>query len=735
MPTLQLIDGFGLNIQATPNPLSAFIKYFRQIPSLTALQQNLASIQDLPLSGCPLNSSLIGLSLDRSTDLGVAELQSTVAAGLSGSVSVCTGGNLFDPDPYGDPVPIPENHAFVGLGVSATVSPGVDSSPGRFDLGFEAGTTIRLTHYKCFETTASTPTLRAALESALDNYIIPAQPDDLAALAVGDIATIECSGKLQFSGNLSLLPSVNPLASVTSTVLPAMIQIKEGVALDVGASFAIEGEFQIRIQKISASIVRIGVYRKRGVDFDVHVDSSAGISAGIGDQDFISALFNAISPQPFPSAAEFASAGLTEDKSDAIVSALKTAVQRRLELAIEGEFQALSSHETAFLYEIQLDSLDPEGKAAVQDALKLNFSGLVRADRPMPQGIREIQSLVTTTRERTYNLKLNILGIYNYASVNDLILKGSVLTDPASGEIVVTDEVNATRLSAGINFLADTEKLRKLLAQSFLITAAYRCGQLITQAPNLKASYWHFSVVTKTDRPEMASNLDVLAALGLISAAQEQASMSSLEDFGRSTFYLNTEYDDALTQSLFLRADGQRRQVEEYERIGRTALRLLLHRGGEDDFRLRALADDAIWSRMKETGGTLTNLAMIFPDLRKDSQIPIIAGDYVLIEWWATTMASMAASLATAKSFFSQDPPPAFDSPERAKVQADLWHRMQDVARNTHDRFAEPWGLIAMDLTSGQQAVASAQITSSRLTLRLERPTAGGSAGTRGNTA
>ncbi len=729
MPIIQLLDGFGLNVQATPDPVSAFIKYFRQLPSLSVVQRDLASIQDVPLANFPLKSSVIGLSLDRSTDLGLAGLQFTVAAGISGSLCIYTDGNLFDPDPYGDPVAVPADHAYVRLGVNATFSPGLDSSQGKLDLGFEAGKTVCLSHYKCFETTPSTPTLRTALESSLNNYIVPSQPDDLAALADGDIATLECAGKLQFSGKINLLTSVNPLASLSSTVVSKIIQVNAGAGIDVEASFAIDGEFQIRVQKLDTNTVRMGVYKKRGVDFNVQVDPSAGISAGLGSLDFISALFGALSPQPFPSASDFESAGLSAEQSDSILSALKTAVQRRLEIAIDGELQALSSHEAAFLYEIELDALDAAGKLAIQNALKLNFTGLAQPDGSLPRGIREVHSLLTTTREKAYTLKLNLLGVYNYASVNDLVLKGTVLTDPASGEIVVTDTVSATRLSAGINYLADTEKLRKLLAQTFLITAAYRCGKLINQAPDLKASYWHFAAAANTNRQTMASNLDVLAALGLISADKKRESLSGFKDFGRSTFYLNTEYDDALTESLFLGSNGQPRPIEEYEQIGRKALRLLIHPGDVDDYRLRALENDAVWAQVKETGGTLVNLAPVFPDLSRDSQIPIIAGDYVLIAWWATTMASMAVSLAAAKRFFSQDPPPALDSPERAKIQADLWHRMQDVAKNAHDRFAEPWGFLAMDLASGQRAAASAQLTSPRLALRLERPPVGASTG------
>ena len=45
MPDIQIVDGFGLDLQAALNPSSAFAKYFRQLPSLSVVQQDLASLQ------------------------------------------------------------------------------------------------------------------------------------------------------------------------------------------------------------------------------------------------------------------------------------------------------------------------------------------------------------------------------------------------------------------------------------------------------------------------------------------------------------------------------------------------------------------------------------------------------------------------------------------------------------------------------------------------------------------
>ena len=720
MPTIQIVDGFGLDLQAALNPSSAFAKYFQQLPSLSVVQQDLASLQNLSLAAFPLESTQIGLSFKEPTTISSTSPKFTGAAAISASLGVNTAGKLFDPDPFANPIEISSGHAYLGLGIQVSVSPGVSLPSGMVVSGFTAGARVCFTHYKCFETTTTTPTFRAALEASLQDYVIPIGVDDLAALEVGDIATMEGTGSLELSGTVNLLTSVNPLASLSSPALPG-IQVTAGTAINIAASYTIEGDFQVRIQRVDDATLRIGFYRKRGADFTVQVSPSIGVSAGTTNVDFISTVLKAVTPSPFPSPDQLEKAGLTKEKQEAIASALQTAVQRQLELAVQAELQALSSQEAAFLYEIKLPDLGPEGRAALQDALRWNLSTLLGQEGSLPRGISEIQSLLTTTRTRGHSLKVNLLGIYNYASINDLTLKGTVLADAVSGSVLITDQATATRVTGAVNFLADPDKLRKELAQSFLITAAYRCSGLIAHAPSLKASYWHFAAHAKTNRQTMAACLDALEALGLITESQKEQKLSNLNDFGRSTCYIGTDYDDALSQSLYLHPDDQPRGIEEYEQIGRQALQQLLHAGDEDGYRLRSLESDALWQQVKATGGTLVNLAALFPDLRPDTQIPIIAGDYLLIEWWADTMSRLAVTLSAAKRFFTQKPAPASDSPAFEKAQMDLWHRMADVASNTHDRFADPWGLVAMDLASGQHSTASAQIVSPGLTLRVSR--------------
>ena len=613
MANIPLTDGFGLDLQASLDPKSAFAKYFQHPPSFSVLQQNLASLQDVPLTGLPLKSTEIGLTFTQPTSLTSTSPQFAGCFGVSATLCVVKGGKLFDPDPFDGPIDVPSGRAYLGLGVKVSAAPGVDINSGKLAFGFAVGSTVSLSHYQSFATTATTPTFKAALQASLQNYVIPFGPDDFAALGVGDVAIIEGTGSLQLSGTVNLLTSVNPLVSVTSATPPITLQIREGASIAITASFMIKGDLQIRIQKVDTGTVRLGIYRKRGGEFDVEVTPSVGITAGTTKVDFISAVLGAIGPSPFPSADELEKAGLTEEKQEAIVGALKAAIQRNLALSIQEQLQALSSQEAAFLYEISLNNLGPDGRSAIQDALRLNLSALSESEKSLPQGIREIQNLITTTRTKRHILKLNILGIYNFASISDLTLKGTVLTDPASGEIVITDGATATRVSGAINFLANPDKLRKVLAQSFLITAAYRCSGLIAHTPSLKASYWHFDEFAQTDHPTMAANLNVLCSMGMISGAQEQQSLTHVGDFGRSTFHLSTDYDDALSQALFLQHDGTPRALDEYEQIGRKALQLLVQPGGEDAYRLGPLQNDDIWQQVKDTGGTAVNLAQIFP--------------------------------------------------------------------------------------------------------------------------
>ena len=357
MPIIPIADGFGLNLQANLNPNSAFAKYFQNPPALSVIQQDLASVQDIPLAGFPLKSTEIGVNFAEPTALASTSPQFAGSVAASASLSVIAGGKLFDPDPFDCPIDVPSGRAYLGLGVKATLAPGVQMTSGKLDFGFAASSTLCLWNYKSFATTTTSPTFKAALQEGVQKYVIPLQFDDIAAMGAGDVATIEGTGSLQVSGTLNLLTAVNPLVSLSTSVLPTTLSINESAHVNVSACFTIQGDLQIRVQKVDAATVLLGFYRKRGADLTVDVNPSVGVTAGTSSTDFISAILGAIGPSPFPSSADLEKAGLTEDKQETVVSALKAGVQRSLALAVQAELHALASQEAAFLYEVSLHEL------------------------------------------------------------------------------------------------------------------------------------------------------------------------------------------------------------------------------------------------------------------------------------------------------------------------------------------------------------------------------------------
>lgn len=294
-----------------------------------------------------------------------------------------------------------------------------------------------------------------------------------------------------------------------------------------------------------------------------------------------------------------------------------------------------------------------------------------------------------------------------------------------TGDLVITDTATARRIrTATVPLRAVTENLRSVLAESFLITAAYRGSKSVAAAPMLKSAHTFFKLDSKTSRQEMGDNLDAGVALGLLPAADAQALPRTAEDFGSTTFYAETRYDDDQTTVLFLDG-GQPRSQDDYEVAGREAIQLLVLPGDMDDYRRQPAIDDNLWARMKAAGQP--SFKALFPGLSSE-QVQLIASDYTVVVWWAETMRKTAEKLAAVRSFVEANPGVDWDDARFVAKRADLASHLRSVARDTKEEFGRPWGLIAMDMVSGRKAEARIQITGSRIVLERERPRALGAA-------
>jgi hypothetical protein len=211
----------------------------------------------------------------------------------------------------------------------------------------------------------------------------------------------------------------------------------------------------------------------------------------------------------------------------------------------------------------------------------------------------------------------------------------------------------------------------------------------------------------------MRADVAVGAALGLLAGGIPPG----VADFGRTTVFAQTQYDDALTASLFLDNGGRPRPIEEYENAGRGALQLLVPEGGDQAYRRRPAIDDGLWQQMKTTGQP--GFARLFPGLNAVA-VGVITADYTTIMWWSQAMRDTAELLSAMRAQSTANPA----DPQFRRLRADLAKHLKEVAANTREEFGQPWGMVAMDLVSGRRADARIRITGSRLALSAERPRA-----------
>jgi hypothetical protein len=720
MSTIQLTDQFGLDLDVTAPAVSALEKYFSNLSSLSLTGFNLKSIADLTLADPAVTTLTGGLNFDQPVTVGSGGVTLQFNAGASGSLKIfvppATGGNLFDPDQFGDNISVAPAQRYVSVTLNATAGPQINATENQLCFGFQAGASVTLANYRLFETQPACPTIAAAVEDTIANFSVPGSLGDLQAMAPGAVVSLDGAGTVTYSGGASLAATPNPLATFTlPDSLPAL-DISAGGSVAVAASFAIDWDYQLRVSKVDANTIHLGVYHKKGDDTSVSVTVSGGVTAGVGSTDFLSMIMSAVLKGATVNSSSLTAMGVPQAQIDGIQSAVKASVQRKLQVALTAALTDCNSQDAAFLYEIDLASLDQTGTAAVAAALRGDLSGLSGA---APAGIRALRDSVGDLSQKGVTWKINLLGIYNYISTSELVRQGSMLFDPATGDLTLTDTATAKSVSAStVAFGADTNKLRGVLAQSLLVTAAYRGSQAIVSAPELKCSHSFFELNAATNADTMQGELDVAAALGLLDLGQEQTLLNGAADFGQTMTYAETSYDDALATSLFLNGSAARSQSD-FETAGRQSIALLVRPGAVDDYRLRPATDDALWANMSSAGQP--NFAPLFPDLTP-LQVQVISSDYTVIMWWAEAMGSCAQRLAAMRAQVAANPDPS--SPQFQALRAALTKQLAQVASQTQDQFGQPWGLIAMDRASGSQAGARVQITGSRVSLSAARTTA-----------
>jgi hypothetical protein len=671
MPVIKITDQFGFSIDAQLGSTSAWAAYAKQIANLLLSGTTTPQIQNLKLSDPEIQSFNAGLTFQEPIVLENGGWQASVTVNPSAAFQIVrrTANRtlLFPSGEPGENVEIPAGGCYAVL--SLTVNAGAALSEGAsLSFGASAAGSLSVFSYRPFSTGEDGPTVAEALRLSVGEFVLPLSAEDLAALPAGAIVAVQANGKLKFSGNANLLAVTNPLAAVTLPASLAPLAIQQTAKVTAGASWEVVSEYLMRVHKIGGSRVRLAWYRKPESDFEIRVSASAGLNAEIGNAELLAKLMQAISTDDQPDLSE-----IPEEQRKAWEKAVTDAASRSLEIALEAELGALHSDEAMFLYEVDCAALDETAKAAVSLALVGDLSRLSSAP-----GVMELRSVQTRMSEWRCALKVNLLGILNYGSLSRLARESTVTFAPSTGDLVILDRASADRVrSAASNFGPDEERLRALMAESFLITAAYRGSKLVVTPPQLASSHVYFRLYAKARSEDLRNARAIATALGLRSPEMP----AGVSDFGRITILAETHYDDQLSHALFLRPDGAPRAEAEYEAAGRRAIELLVLPDGDDRFRLLPATDDELWARMKTLGPA--NFEQLFPRL----QAAVIRADYLAIQWWASTMCETGAILAR----IGTEP----------ALREKLARHLREVAARAHEQFGKPWGLVAMFLVSG----------------------------------
>ena len=719
MPTINLTDHLGVDVSAELNEDSGIAKYLKGLTKLKFDGLNFENLKNITLDQSPVNSLETGVTFTQPIAVaGDSEIM--IEAGVSGSLKLFSAKDeqLFDPEVFADPIPINTNQFYLGLGTNAKF--GLEFADSGF--GLNAGSGLGFATYRLFEkdpADAAFPTCLDALKETVAEFVIASDINDLKMMRLGTVATMEGSGSLKFSGELDVVSVVNPLAAINLPEPLGTVAITSGGSIKVGASFELSGAFQIRAHKVGADKVRLGYYRRRGTEFGLKVNAAIGLSVAIGNFEPLEQILKLISSDP-KADLEKLKVELGEDDAEAIKKVVEAGISRKLEIAFGFELASQNASDAAFLFELELNKLDEEGRTAIHKALVGDLSHLPANQEKLPAGVGLVRSILTEVKKKKHTVKFNLLGIYNFISVSTLILKGRVMFEPSTGELVITDTATASKISAStLNFAADGQKLRKVLAESVLISAAYRCSKLVTQPPELKIAHSYFELHTKTDQTVMKNNLDVFEALGLMKGPEKTAILTGTKQFGQTTLHIETAYDDKLTNTLFLNNDQPRSRTE-YELAGRKALALLVQAGEKDEFRRRAATDDALWKEMSQLGQPSFPTIAKLKNLSK-AEVALVETDYTVIMWWAESMKDMSEQLAEVRQFLLTNPGADPKGEPFTKLRNRLGSKLREVASKTKSQFGDPWGLVAMDLASGQRASAEALLNGPTVALRRER--------------
>lgn len=724
MPTIPLASGLGIEVDGTLAPgasLTGLLPAFQQLAPLTlaavpraAFDAGLKFSRDLPLPG----------------DLGLS-----VAANSTAHLTIVRdqGRALDEGDPF-ESITLGQGETYLAFSFSASIEPGVSLDTGPLSFGFSKGVSHLWKIYRRFPSEAL---FGASLAQMLHGFFIPSTRDELQLVPEDVVLVFAGSGSITTTASFSVAMPAAPLASLS---LPGGqgLNAQPGLSLSLAPSLTLEGGYQVRIRQIPRGEVEIGLYQNKSSTQSLSVSARAALPLRLGSFELTEQLIRVLSARQSVISREEMFAALPDEEDDfkkqrrieRIEEQLRKAVNTKFEASARLSLSKTSSREPVWTYAVDPRVASPAADKAVNAALRGDFRDLIAN----PPGVRRLSSALAETEARSARLDINLLGLANFTSSTRLVMSSTVEFDDKDQITLVTDTSSVARLEALLlNLGGDGRRLRKLMSESFLIQAAYKASGLSVLPPAFKARHTYFEIHSNTSRGTMRDNLQALQALGLILPEQTASILDANGQFGRTTLYLETAYDDDAIGRLFFDQLGPRAQGK-FEEAGRSALGALI--AGDENRQLSARfaelspAADAIWERMKATGTPGLHQVFGIGAVGASGNVPlqVATSDFFAILDWAKAMGDAAQAAAQVRDMLGGREVESTDPRFEAARQL-LRRRLSAAVARTSNHFGDPLGLLMIHVASGESGKTGAILVShatGRLLLGELKETAAG---------
>lgn len=691
MPDITITDTLKATIDIQLNNDARLAKSGLQSLNFAAIP--LVAEFDKPVDQCTFKSGAFGLKMSSPGEIAIQ-------SAATGSLCLIKPPQkaLFDGDEFAPGIPINPGEGWVEFELDASVDVKSSASADGFGVALDGLNKTGLSTYTLWTAVSGkAPTLRQAIQTALENYSVTKDAASVRSQRVGTVNASDLSGTVTLSGSYSLPISVAPLASAN---LPfnRTLTIKPADALEIAGKVSLTGEWIVRSYKASDTEVQLGIYKKKGSTLSARFEASAGIQANTGNGDLLSGFFGAVLP-----GIDIKAAGLTGDDAENIQSAVKSCLDHSLSISFNAICSASRADESAVVYSVDLGSGDrDQTDLALASALRGDWTLLAALPNAKP-----LRNIVKQTHESSNQIPINLLGIYNAASVTDFVKTCTVLHDE-NGQISVLDKIDAKRIAAaGTPYGADANRLRSALAECFLATFAYTAGSGLVGA--LRQNYLRYRA--NMSSLDMRHNILLGRALNLLADSNWDNVLASQSVFDHARFSIVCQYDlEGIMRVFFAdtatRLPYSRSVLESTGRKAKAALIDAAEPGG--GARLTALNSDSIWREMNTLGNTAAFSTIAGLSAYRAPEIAAIAADWVDITWWADAMLKVAPKLtdvlAALQTSTNTDPSANDDLMKKRQALADV---VGAVGRRSQSAFGDGWGLaVLFALSAGAPSVS-----------------------------